>query len=193
MRKTTITLTVLATFAAGIALAHGGAKGIVKERMDAMAAMQKATKAITPIMRGAVTYDAQAVRIYATAVEAHSGAAMTKLFPEGSGGMPSEAKDAVWSEWEKFDELAMHLETLGKALGEAADNGMSNGSNQSGASMMGTGGMMGDQTATGGMMGQSGSDMMDLDMLAGMPADAVFTQISQTCSACHTKFRAESN
>ena len=193
MKKTTIAFTVLATFAAGIALAHSGATGIVKERMDGMAAMQKATKAVTPIMRGTVTYDAEVVRAYATTVEQHSGEAMTKLFPEGSGGMPSQSKDTVWSEWEEFETLAMRLETLAQALGQAADNGLAAGNDTSGASMMGTGGMMGDQMATGGMMGQSSSSMMDLDMLGEMPADAVFTQISQTCSACHTKYRAESN
>ena len=193
MKKTTIAFTVLATFAAGIALAHSGATGIVKERMDGMAAMQKVTKAVTPIMRGTVTYDAEAVRAYAKTVEQHSGEAMTKLFPEGSGGMPSEAKDTVWSDWEEFEALAMRLETLGQALDQAADNGLVAGNGTAGASMMGTGGMMGDQMATGGMMGLSSGSMMDLDMLGEMPADAVFTQISQTCSACHTKYRAESN
>lgn len=193
MKTTTITLTVLAAFAASLALAHGGATGIVKERMDGMAAMQKATKAVTPIMRGQVDYDADAVRDFATAVEMHSGEAMTKLFPEGSGGMPSVAKENIWSEWSEFEHLAMQLETLGQALGRAADNGLAVGDAQSGSSMMGTDSMMGGQMATGGMMGQAGSPMMDSEMLAGMPADAVFMQISQTCSACHTKYRAESN
>ena len=188
MKTTKIAVVFVASITAGVALAHGGATGIVKERMDGMAAMQKAVKAVTPIMRGQVEYDANAVRSFAAAVEMHSGEAMTKLFPEGTGGKPSEAKDAVWTEWEGFESLAMDLDVLSKALSEAAGNGLAvEASANAGASMMGS------QSAMGSMMGQSGVDMLDADMLATMPADALFTRISQTCSACHTKYRAESN
>ena len=194
MKTTKITLALVASITAGVALAHGGATGIVKERMDGMVAMQKAVKAVTPIMRGQAEYNADKVRAFAEAVEMHSGEAMTKLFPEGTGGKPSEAKDEVWSNWEEFEALAMDLEVLSKALSEAADNGLAaNADSGSSASMMGTGTMMGGQSVMGGMMGQTDADMMDADMLAAMPADALFTRISQTCSACHTKYRAESN
>lgn len=194
MKSTKLGLALAATLTASFALAHGGATGIVKERMDGMVAMQKAVKAITPIMRGQVGYDAGAVRAFATSVEEHSGEAMTKLFPEGSGGKPSEAKDEVWSDWEGFEKLAMELEILGQALSEAADNGLSSqvasGAN---SSMMSSSSMMDGQSALGGMMGQSDTNMMNTDMLATLPAGALFTRISQTCSACHTKYRAESN
>lgn len=194
MKTTRITLGLVASITAGVALAHGGATGIVKERMDGMVAMQKAVKAVTPIMRGQAEYNADKVRAFAEAVEMHSGEAMTKLFPEGTGGKPSEAKAEVWSDWEGFEALAMDLETLGKALSEAADNGLAAMTDSgSSGSMMGTGTMMGGNSAMGGMMGQSGDGMMDADMLASMPADMLFTRISQTCSACHTKYRAEKN
>ena len=189
MKKTTLLLSLAAVSAASLVWAHGGATGIVKERMDGMVAMSKATKAITPMMRGNVEYNAEAIREYARTIEEHAGEAMTKLFPEGSGGMPSEAKDDVWTDWEQFEVLAMQLESLGKGLGQAAENGLAASGSADGAStnMMGTGGMMG----TGSMMG-AGS-MIDIEMLAQMPADAVFAKIGQACSACHTKFRAESN
>ncbi len=200
MKHTKVTLAFLASLTAGAALAHGGATGIVKERMDAMVVLQKAVKAITPVMRGQAEYDADAVRTFAAAVEMHSGEAMTKLFPEGTGGKPSEAKDEVWSDWEEFEALAMNLETLGKALSEAADNGLAGqASGGTSGSMMGTGNMtasgtmMGANSAMGGVMGQSGDGVMDSEMLASMSADMLFTRISQTCSACHTKYRAESN
>ena len=194
MKSTKIALVLVASITSGVALAHSGATGIVKERMDGMAAMQKAVKAVTPIMRGQAEYDANAVRSFAAAVEMHSGEAMTKLFPEGTGGKPSEAKAEVWSDWEGFETLAMDLEILGKALLDAADNGLAAMTDSgSSGSMMGTGTMMGGNSAMGGMMGQSGHGMMDADMLADMPADMLFTRISQTCSACHTKYRAEKN
>ncbi|UZD92649.1 cytochrome c [Cognatishimia activa] len=194
MKSTKFGLALAATLTASLALAHGGATGIVKERMDGMVAMQKAVKTVTPIMRGQVDYDAEAARAFATSVVAHSGEAMTELFPEGSGGKPSEAKDQVWSDWEGFEKLAMDLEILGQALFEAADNGLSHqGGSGGNGSMMGGGTMMSGQSAMGGMMGQSDMNMMDLEMLVSMPAGALFTRISQTCSACHTKYRAESN
>jgi len=194
MKLTKMSLAVVASITAGVALAHSGATGIVKERMDGMAAMQKAVKAVTPIMRGQADYDAEEVRTFAAALEMHSGEAMTKLFPEGSSGMPSVAKDEVWSDWEGFEILAMDLEVLAKALAEAADNGLAaQVAGASSGSMMGTGTMMGGNSAMGGMMGQSGENMMDAEVLASMPADMLFTRISQTCSACHTKYRAESN
>lgn len=194
MKTTKIALVLVASITSGVALAHSGATGIVKERMDGMAAMQKAVKAVTPIMRGQVAYDADAVRSFASAVEMHSGEALTKLYPEGTGDKPSAAKAEIWSDWEGFEALAMDLEILGKALAEAADNGLAAQSGESSrGSTMGTGNMMGGQSAMGSMMGQSDESMMDADMLAAMPADALFTRISQTCSACHTKYRAESN
>ena len=117
MKKTTLLLSLIAVSAASLVWAHGSATGIVKERMDGMVAMSKATKAITPMMRGNVEYNAEAIRDYARTIEEHAGEAMTKLFPEGSGGMPSEAKDDVWTDWEQFEVLAMQLESLGKGLG----------------------------------------------------------------------------
>ena len=182
------------------ALAHSGATGGVKERMDGMSVMGDAIKAITPMMRGQVAYDANAVRAFAEAVQNHSGEAMTKLFPEGSDGKPSEAKPNIWTDWEGFQELADQLHRLSEGLGEAAENGLMMASGDRG-SMMNSGSMMGGQTMMGGqsmMGGQTAMGMgsmmndMDIDLLAQMPADGVFMMVSQTCSACHTKFRAES-
>ena len=60
-----------------------------------------------------------------------------------------------------------------------------------GQTMMGSGqGMMG----TGqGMMGGTPGQMMTTEMLAEMPVNAGFMAVTQTCSACHQKFRAEDN
>lgn len=169
------------------AFAHGGATGVVKERMDAMGAMQKATKALTEMMRGQTQYDAAAVREHAVTIRSHAGEAMTDLFPEGSNGMPSEARDEVWSDWDQFSALADRLERLSKGLEKAAGNqpGGDAGSASGTASMMGSHSMMGTS-----MMGGD-ADMPNDEMLAQMPADAVFGMVAQTCSACHTQFRIE--
>ena len=178
-----------------VAFAHGGATGIVKERMEAMEAMGKAVKKTAAMLRGEAAYDAAIVRETATIIKAHSGAALTKLFPKGTGGGASEARADIWTDWETFKALASRLGVLGDGLLKAADNGP--GAAMPGASMMGTGGMMGASPMMGsGPMMNSGpmmgsGDMPSADMLAQMPASGVFTMVVQTCSSCHTQFRLE--
>ena len=46
-------------------------------------------------------------------------------------------------------------------------------------------GMMG-----GGMMG-GGAPMMSAEHIGQMPAGMAFAMVSQACTACHTRFRAE--
>lgn len=190
----------IVAFAGVAALAHSGATGVVKERMEGMKAMGDATKTIGDMFSGEASYDAAAVRDAAETIRGHAGSAMTELFPEGSNAVPSEAKDDIWKEWETFAVMAHQLEVMAEALGRAAENATGAGPDASSATMMGGTGMMGEAGTmmgdSGGMMGGSGmmgasAPMMDVDHLAEMPAEAVFTMMSRTCSACHTRFRAE--
>jgi cytochrome c556 len=176
------------------AWAHNGATGIVKERMDGMSAMSKVVKDLTPIMRGQADYDAEQVRAAADVMIQHSGEQMTRLFPEGTGGMPSAAKPTVWENWEGFSELAEQLRLSAEGMKLAADNGLAKDQPQQGSAMMGAnaGAMMG--SGTGDMMGGSamgGSNMMTPEMFAGMPVDTAFAAVAQSCSACHQSFRAK--
>lgn len=168
----------LSLVAIAAAFAHGGATGIVKERMDAMSAMSQAAKSMGSMMRGNVTYDADTVRAAAAEIKAHAGSAMTQLFPAESDGMPSEARAEIWSDWDRFSELAMRLEVLAIGLEAAAENGVD---------------MAGGNHAGGAMGSQSmmAADAMSVDRqaLAAMPANAVFNMVAQTCSACHAEFR----
>ena len=179
-------------FAGVGAFAHSGATGIVKERMEAMKAMGDATKTVGAMFSGEASYDAATIREAAETIRGHAGSAMTELFPEGTNAAPSEAKETIWQDWETFAAMARQLEVMAEGLARAADNGpggtpMASNDMMAGAGMMGgSGGMMGGS----GMMGSS-APMMDADHLAEMPAEAVFTMMSQTCSACHTRFRAE--
>lgn len=162
------------------ALAHGGATGIVKERMDGMSAMGSAVKTLSDMFRSG-NYDAELVANGADAILMHSGKQLVSLFPEGSGGAPSEAKPEVWNAWEEFEELAMQLELAATALKENASNPQASAATGSG--MMGSG--MG-----GGMMG-GGNSMLTAEMLSEMPADKVFDVVVRTCASCHTKYRIE--
>lgn len=192
MKKTTIIAALIVTSAAAAAFAHGGATGIVKQRMDAMSAMGKAVKAIVPMMRGETDYDENTLRSSAETIKNHAGSELTELFPEGSGGAPSETKDVVWTSWSEFSELAEQLEIYADGLARAAGNGMST----KGQTGMSSGAMMGGDSMMGSSSGMMGGGMMQVTMtadeIAAMPVEGAFAMVSQVCSACHTSFRAES-
>lgn len=182
MKKLGLLTVALSASVAVAAYAHNGATGIVKERMDAMSVMGDAVKEIAPMMRGEVIYDAEAVRAASQSFIDHAGSAMTDLFPEGTGGMPSAAKDTVWTDADEFAELAERLGEYGEGLALASDNPPAMG-----AAAMSD--MMGADTDT--MMGAEPA--MDAIDFASMPVDAAFEMVSQTCSACHSKYRMESD
>ncbi len=187
------------------AFAHSGATGVMKERMDAMSEMGDAMKKLAPMMRGQTAYDPVAVRAAAETMIAHAGSSMTELFPEGSNGKPSEALNAIWEDWDEFAALAEALGTNAEGMKRAAENGLAAVGDMPGGGMMGSGqGMMGTgQTMMGGnqsmmgtgqgVMGGAPGQMMTAEMLAEMPVNAGFMAVTQTCSACHQKFRAEDN
>ena len=80
------------------ALAHKGAMGIAKERMDKFEASEKATKRIKQAFsRGdtaVVTAEAELLVSWAREMESY--------FPENSNQSPSEAKDEIWLLWDDF-------------------------------------------------------------------------------------------
>ena len=186
MKKTAITAGILIAGTTVAALAHGGATGIVKERMDAMLAMGKAVKTVTPMMSGAAEYDADKLRAAARTFQKHSGQAMTDQFPEGSGGMPSMAKAAVWEDWDSFSELAEQLGTYARGLEMAAENGVGTPGGMGSGTMMGGSSMMGNGTMMGGTAGA-----MSAEAVGAMSANAAFNMTTQVCSACHSRFRAK--
>ncbi|UWQ77422.1 cytochrome c [Leisingera sp. M658] len=188
----------LASLIAVAAHAHSGATGVVKERMDGMGVMKDSMKVLAPMMQGKTAYDAAAVRREAKKIGTHAGDVLTALFPKGSNGHPSEAKAEIWTDWEGFVDLAERLQTYSDGLASAAENGlmmskaqgtgMMSNSTMMGSSHMGSGSMMGGGMVAGGaMMGGSPG----AEALSQMPADGVFMMLSQTCSACHTRFREE--
>ena len=198
--KILIGVSLLAVISAAGAMAHGGATGIVKQRMDAMATMGKVVKSLSEMMRGDTEYDADLVRKGAAVVKSHAGQAMTALFPQGSLGKPSEARAEIWQDWEAFGELAKQLATFAEGLEAAADNGlMMQGDTKTGikmgmSDMMGTGGknaMTAEGMSNSNMMGNRSTMMIDAAQLATMPTDGVFNMLTQTCSSCHTKYRLE--
>jgi len=189
----------LVSLIAASALAHSGATGVVKERMMGMGVMGKAVKAIASMMQGELPYNPDRVRTAAEDIGSHAGGALTKLFPEGTNKKPSEAKAAIWTNWDRFEALAEDLHLYSEGLALASVNGVMAGGDAPASDMMGGSAMMGSATMMGSasMMGDDAmmggqAPLPGLEELAEMPANAVFTLMSQTCAACHTQFRAES-
>ncbi|MBD8876224.1 c-type cytochrome [Roseibium polysiphoniae] len=104
--------------------AHGGAKGVVKQRMDGMAEMAKAMKTVGGMIRGKTPYDAAALARASRMLGGHGGSALTDLFPEGSVDAPSEAKPEIWQDWADFQALADQLEARAALLDEVSGNGL---------------------------------------------------------------------
>lgn len=189
LRNTLMVLAISsAMISAPLVLAHGGAKGIVKERMDLMDDMKGAVKTLSAIYKGKRAYDAEAIRKAALVIRNHSGDAMTKLFPENSIHGPSEAKPLIWQEWERFEKLAKRQEVISQGLHDAADN--KPGSGKASGHMMGSAGMMGQKSMmSGGHM--MGDNMDSAEHYAAMPSSMVFKMLTDNCSSCHTRYRVE--
>lgn len=118
-----VQLTMLVCLAsATLALAHEGATGVVKERMDLMKRQQKDMKLIGDMAKGKQRFDA------VKAAEAARDVALTAkkipdLFPEGSTGHPSDALPAIWKEWDRFAGDAEDLESVANELASSLDGG----------------------------------------------------------------------
>ncbi|WP_342634024.1 cytochrome c [Mesorhizobium waimense] len=98
-------MTLAAVLAAGAALAHKGATGIVAERMAAMKDMSRELKAIGDMFGGHAPFDAAAVARHADS-NCHRTAI---LFPPGSADHHSKALPAIWERPEAFQEAMQAL------------------------------------------------------------------------------------
>lgn len=84
--------------------AHGGATGVVKERMELMKSMGDQMKRIGAMVKGKVTFDSESIAVSAREIK-QAAPKTTHLFPEGSTHKPSEALPRIWEDRKKFDEL----------------------------------------------------------------------------------------
>lgn len=96
-------------------IAHQGAKGVVKERMEIMTAISKNLKIAVQMLRKKIPFDAQAISKVSTSIAEHARQ-IPKLFPEGSGGKPSEVRPRVWKEWDEFVKMSKNMEKYAEEL-----------------------------------------------------------------------------
>lgn len=161
----TIAVGLFVTTLSAVALAHDGATGIVKERMDGMSAMASALKSIGPMVSGQEEFDPMAIRSAAEILQIHAGENLIAQFPDGSQLSVSQASDAVWSNSNGFADLALQLELYAKGLEAAADN------------------------IPGSVDAAEIVRPITLENMAGLSVDLVFKEIGKTCSACHSDYR----
>ena len=109
-----------ALLGAGAALAHSGATGVVKERMDGMKGMSNAAKAMGAVKAGAIPFSFETLNLAGREIAAH-GVAARAQFPEGSITGPSEALPVIWTDRETFDRLLDQMIDAAEALATSAD------------------------------------------------------------------------
>lgn len=95
-----VSVAVLLVFAAIDVIAHEGATGVVKQRMDRFKASKDSVDVIKDALKEAdwvgLTTESESLLRWAQE--------MDQYFPEGSQQKPSEARDAVWADWDGFTE-----------------------------------------------------------------------------------------
>lgn len=99
-------------------LAHEGATGIVKQRMDAMSEMGDAVKVIADMAKGKSEFDIEEVRASTKVLASHAGN-IVDHFPdseESRNSHVSEALPTIWESWEKFERQAADLENALREL-----------------------------------------------------------------------------
>lgn len=191
-----------------IAWGHGGATGIVAERMMGMMMLGEQVKILASLAENAETIDADKLRDAAAMIEMHAGPAMTGLFPKGSLDAPSVARPEIWERWEEFAGYSILLAELGQELGKVADVPSesrpalsevaevpapappSEWDRMNFASLMGLADRS-DHTPVGIDTQVTGSIRANETprRLLTRTAKAVLADITGTCSSCHAAFR----
>lgn len=98
------------------AVAHDGASGVVKQRMDAMKTVGGAMKRLAAMMQGKKFYEPVKTHQLAQTIEMYGGSKLTALFPKNSLDEPTRALPLIWSEWKEFEGLAHQLSQSAKNL-----------------------------------------------------------------------------
>ena len=115
-KKILICLSAITIGLSAAAMAHSGATGIIKERMDFFKRSKDNMKAINMHLRGgdyrAIVPLAEDIRDWASK--------MPDYFPQGSDGKPSEAAPEIWTDFDGFTQAARNHYEAADTLVSAA-------------------------------------------------------------------------
>jgi len=104
------------------ASAHNGAKGVVKQRMDAMTEMAKAMKTMAQMVKGKRAFDPALFIDKSEIISGHSSR-VPELFPKGSIKGTSEALPVIWKQWDDFVNISEQTKKSAKELVKMAQEG----------------------------------------------------------------------
>lgn len=113
----------LVLIAAGTAVAHPDATGIVKDRMDAMQSIAAAMKRTSGLIRaasGSGETGTSAIAVEARKIAAH-GNRIPVLFPAGSDGGVSDATPEIWTNADGFAQKSADMIAAANDLAAAAE------------------------------------------------------------------------
>ena len=120
MRSNSIKIAfTLLLLSASVALAHTGASGIVKKRMEMMGDIAAQMKTVAQMLNGKDVFDPQQITNSARRIADHAKS-FEELFPKGTNKSPSEARPAIWIKWDEFLEHSNSMKTSAVALATAA-------------------------------------------------------------------------
>lgn len=184
--------TALVVAAASAAFAHGGATGIVKERMDGMLNLASAVKTLSNAIESSSSSPAE-IKEAATVIRVHSGKNMTALFPPDSLEGPSQGTRQIWEDWNEFSRLAIELEQLGAELAAATDEGITRSPYTAPSTKISQEPRRNwDDLDEGELMGLTRKLESRVSDPAPAPRSSIgdlFTKITGTCASCHQRFR----
>lgn len=110
-----VSLTASLVVMGSMVLAHSGATGVVKERMDSMGSLAASMKQLVGMHKtGAI--DANTVGQIARVIKINSGPALNERFPEGSLPKVSEASSKIWQDWDRFTDISDELYAVASRL-----------------------------------------------------------------------------
>jgi len=96
-----------------VSVAHEGATGVVKERMEAMKEMERRMKTMAEMLKGSQKLEFRHIETSARQIAGHAQK-IQRLFPVGSDKHPSTALPSVWAKNKQFAQSANEL--TGKAM-----------------------------------------------------------------------------
>lgn len=169
MRRT-ISLAATVTLLAGVAFAHSGATGVVKERMELMGVLDRAMKDLATLVRAPGEGDGERLVELAVTIREHAGAAITAKFPDGSINGPSDALPEIWDDWADFESRADRLHMLADALAEAAVTAETSPTDPLAFPI-------------------AGLQRLTEEQAREAPPSVLVAHISANCSACHLEYR----
>lgn len=171
LSTTVVSLVFLFSFSV-ISVAHKGATGVVKKRMDAMKSIAAQMKQINTSLSDKLPYSADKVKQAATIIKQHSKN-VSRFFPKGSLQHPTEASEKIWQDWQMFQELSNYMLQYASVLAIAADNPSDT-----------------NYKTTLHSASQASKDIwVNPNELESLPPQAAFSYLSQTCKSCHQSFR----